>query len=341
MNPAFPPRLSATAERNLKDILLHAVCHSGGRAAVVVYDSGCALAVLLSRAYRACLPEARFVAFDETSPDAVLEALKPLEAGDLVVLVQSTSFRLEAFRLRVDLFVRGLKVIEHPHLTGMEGAEAEAYVDSLAYEPGYYRGVGNALKARIDRASRGVVESGGESLVFESGFESAKLNVGDYSEMKNVGGQFPIGEVFTEARNLEAVSGRVRIFAFGDSAFQVKVPAEPITLAIEKGRVTAAEGSTAEFEAVLAAIRADETEVWVRELGFGLNRAFTRNRTVRAIGAYERMCGVHLSLGAKHAIYKKPAFTRSQARHHVDVFAITESVLLDGDVVYADGAWRA
>ena len=85
--------------------------------------------------------------------------------------------------------------------------------------------------------------------------------------------------------------------------------------------------------------RADEGVVWLRELGFGLNRAFTRQRIVRDIGTFERMCGIHLSLGAKHGIYAKPGFKRDQGKHHVDVFAATEAVWLDDACVYHDGAW--
>ena len=44
-----------------------------------------------------------------------------LSASDLVVLIQSTSFRLDAFRIRVELFKQSLKVIEHPHLSRMHG----------------------------------------------------------------------------------------------------------------------------------------------------------------------------------------------------------------------------
>lgn len=333
-------RLADTATKHVRDILSLAVEYTDFRTAVVVYDTQCPLAVVLTEAYRRCLPQARFIDFDTVTPEAVRASFEPLVASDLVVLIQSTNFRLEAFRIRVDLFNRSLKVIEHPHLARMEGAEADYYVDSLAYESAYYRGTGRALKDRIDRASSGAVESGGARLDFPSGFESAKLNVGDYTGMKNVGGQFPIGEVFTEARDLESVNGRVRVFAFGDTAFQVNRPERPITLVVEKGRVTGAVDSTPEFEKVLANIRADEGEVWVRELGFGMNRAFTKDRFVSDIGTYERMCGVHLSLGAKHTIYKKPQFTRSAARHHIDVFVVTESVLLDDEAVYRDGVWQ-
>ena len=333
--------MTALTEKHLRDILSIAIKHSPAHQAVVVYDKRCDLAVTLTEADRRCLPQAKYIDFDEVSPSETLDALQSLQALDLVVLIQSTNFRLDTFRIRVELFNRSLKVIEHPHLARMQGAEAEYYIDSLAYDPAYYRGVGAALKARIDRAQKAVIDSGGEELTFTSGFESAKLNVGDYTGMKNVGGQFPIGEVFTEARDLESVNGRMRLFVFGDTSFAVNLPKKPITLVISRGRVVEAIDATAEFERVLSNIRADEGEVWVRELGFGMNRAFTRERIVSDIGTYERMCGVHLSLGAKHALFKKPNFTRKLARHHVDVFAVTESVALDGVVVYQNGAWQA
>ena len=330
----------ASAESYLRDVLAIAIEYKAPHAAVIVFDTRCELALALTEAYKRCLPTATFIDFDTISADAILDAFAKLAADDLVVLIQSTNFRLEAFRIRIELFKRSLKVIEHPHLSRMTGSQALYYIESLAYDPAYYRGVGRALKARIDSASFGVVDSGGERLVFASPFESAKLNIGDYSEMTNVGGQFPIGEVFTEAQDLEAVNGRVRIFVFGDTAFQVNQPEKPITLVINKGRVTDVVNSTPEFDEVIANIRADEGEVWLRELGFGMNRAFSQTRTVCDIGTYERMCGIHLSLGAKHGVYNKALIKRSTARYHVDVFAVTEAVYLDDDLVYSDGAWQ-
>jgi leucyl aminopeptidase (aminopeptidase T) len=186
-----------------------------------------------------------------------------------------------------------------------------------------------------------VVCGGGERLEFSSALEPAKRNVGDNAGMNNVGCQFPIGEVFTEARDLEAVNGRVQVHVFGDTTYRVNRPETPITLVIERGRVVDALNSTAAFDEVLAIIRADEGEVWVRELGFGMNRAFTRERRVNDIGTYERMCGIHLSLGAKHGVYPKPGFKRKDARYHIDVFAVTDEVWLDAAQVYRDGAWTA
>ncbi|WLI88199.1 hypothetical protein Q4S45_15840 [Massilia sp. R2A-15] len=329
-----------TAAAHLRDVLAQVVEHGPAHAALVVYDERTGLSRALAEGYRRNLPGAVFIDFDKVAPDDVLAAFRRMAPSDLVVLVQSTNFRLEAFRIRVELFKLGLKVIEHVHLSRMPGAQGAHYIESLAYDPAYYRGVGRALKERIDSASSATVDSGGELLVFASTLEPAKLNIGDYSGMNNVGGQFPIGEVFTEAQDLEAVNGRVRVHVFGDTSYLVNRPETPITLVIERGRVVGAENATPEFERLLEIIRADEGEVWLRELGFGMNRAFTRERRVNDIGTYERMCGIHLSLGAKHGVYPKPGFKRKDARYHVDVFAVTEAVYLDDQRVYRDGAWE-
>ena len=336
---ALPETAVESAARHLRSVLSVAVEHTDDRAALVVADARCDLARVLTEAYRRCLPGGTFLDFDATEPDAVRARFEALDPGDLVVLIQSTSFRLDAFRIRIELFRRSLKVIEHPHLARMPGDEGLVYVEALAYDPAYYRGVGRELQARLDRARVGVVHSGGERLVYPAGFEPAKVNIGDYTGLPNVGGQYPIGEVFTESRDLEAVHGRVCISFFGDTSFSVNRPPRPITLIVEQGRVVAAEHSTPEFERVLASIRADDGEVWLRELGLGMNRAFTQERTVSDIGTFERMCGVHLSLGAKHATYNKPGIRKKTARHHVDVFVLTDSVELDGDVIHRDGAW--
>jgi aminopeptidase len=331
-----PPGLAA---KHLRDILTQAFAHGDGARALVVFDTQSELAELLSAGYRHCLPGASFIDFDTVTPAFILARFAELRPDDLVVLVQSTSFRLDAYRIRIELFKHGIKVLEHPHLGRMRGEQAIRYVDSLAYDARYYRGVGHALKERIDGASRCEIKSEGASLLFSGGFESAKLNVGDYRGMPNVGGQFPIGEVFTESRDLQAVNGQARIFAFADVNFEVSKPEEPITLVVEAGRVVGTERSTPDFDEVLARIVTDEGAVWLRELGFGMNRAFTQERLVKDVGTYERMCGIHFSLGGKHNVYKKPGFSRREHRHHVDVFAATTAVTLDDELIFAEGRY--
>ncbi len=329
--------LADAAAQSVMSTVRQAIGHTDGPA-LLVYDDECGLARLLAEAYRAALPGAIACNFNATSPEEVRAHIDRLSAGDLVVLVQSSSFRLNEFRFRLELFARGLKVIEHPHLGRMPEAEWPTYIDALAYDAGYYRTLGPALKSRIDAASRIVLRGAGAELVYDTPFEDAKLNIGDYAGMKNVGGQFPIGEVFTEPVRMEGVNGAAKLFAFGDADFHVIVPDEPVLVRIEKGIIVDAPGAPASFVKVLDQIRADE-ELWVRELGFGLNRAMTRDRRLTDIGSYERMCGIHLSLGQKHTIYAKPGFPKRSSKYHVDVFAVTDDVAIDGEVVYKDGSY--
>lgn len=331
--------LDAAAARNIRDTLAIALEHTDDRAALLVADDRTELSRLLVRAYRACLPRAELLFFDEAGPDAVKAAFARLREHDLAVVIQSSVFRIPEFRTRVELFRRGIKVIEHSNLERMAETEIQHYVAALAYDPAYYRGVGHALKARMDAASSARIESAGECLHFAGALEPAKLNIGHFAGLNNVGSLFPIGEVFTEAQTLDQVSGRVTIYAFTDTSFRLNVPDAPITLLVERGRVTDALGSSPDFDQVLSAIRADEGEVWLRELGFGMNRAFSRDRRVSDVGAFERVCGVHLSLGARHGVYKKPELKPREARHHVDTFVVTDRVLLDDEVVYDAGEW--
>src|SRR4051812_40062293 len=157
-------RLLPVARAHVRDILEHAILHAPGQPALVVSDANSGLARILTEAYRECLPDAVQLCFDSVPAAQILEAFRALKPGALVVLIQSTSFRLGEFRIRVELFKQGLKVIEHPHLARMPEPEYAAYVDALAYDPAYYRVLGAELKRRIDCAPGAVVRSGGESL---------------------------------------------------------------------------------------------------------------------------------------------------------------------------------
>lgn len=319
---------------HLRDVVGVAIGHAPPRRALVLYDERSPLARRLVEGYRAAVPHATFLDFDGASHDDVFEHVGRLTRGDLVVLVQSTRFDVRAFRFRLELFQRGLAVIEHPHLGRMEGEEIDRYVDALAYDPAYYRGVGRALKHRIDRGRTIDVRSGDARLHYDGPFEDAKLNVGDYTALANVGGQFPIGEVFTEPVDLRACNGEVDLFAYGRADFSVAFLEEPCRMSIRDGRVGGMKDAPAELLAILDSIRVREGDVWLRELGFGLNRAFTKARRVTDVGTYERMCGVHFSLGAKHAVYPKAGFHKRDVHFHVDVFADVSRVEIDGTRVF-------
>ncbi len=320
----------------LRDAFLYDEAHT----AMVIYDLNSPLSVRLTQAYREALPKGIFIDFHETPKEEILSQIDALQEGDFVALVQSTSFRLNAFRIRIELFKMKIKVAEHPHLGRMPTEnEVRYYIDALAYDKSYYHHTGHTLKHMLEDSQGAVVHSGGYQLVFQGGFEEPKLNIGDYSQMNNVGGQLPLGEVFTESKELTSLNGKTNIIAFGDINYKVNIPPHPITIIIQNGQLVATENTTPDFEAMLEMIKAEEEVVWVRELGLGLNRAFSKERSVSDMGTFERMCGLHLSLGAKHGIYAKEGFKRNSGKFHIDVMIDTTVLEIDGQVVFSENQW--
>ncbi len=321
--------------QNLRDLIQQAFEYQKTDPCFVLYDSRHALSSLLAEAYQEILGKENAWDFDANKPESIFEKIHALPPQSLVVLIQSSSFRLNEFRFRIELFKRGLKVLEHAHLERIQEEEFSAYVDSLAYDPSYYRNLGRALKTKIDHCRKiKLLGNKGSELFYDSPFEDAKLNVGDYRNMKNYGGQFPIGEVFSEPKDLARVNGSLEIFAYGDSNFRVHAPPENFRLLLKEGRILEAVGAPPDFLEILNEIKKIEKEVWVRELGFGLNRAFSKERRVSDIGTYERMCGIHLSIGAKHALYTKEGFPKKQCKFHVDAFADVKKAFIDEEVVF-------
>jgi len=332
--------LVQNTSQNLTDVLRDVFEHDDSHTALVIYDLNSPLSNILTEAYKVALPKGIFVNFNDTNPEDILSQIDTLQAGDFVALIQSTSFRLSAFRIRIELFKKNIKVAEHPHLGRMtEDYEVANYVNALAYDKAYFHHTGHTLKDMINQAEGAVVHSGDEKLIYKGGFESAKINIGDYREMKNMGGQFPIGEVFTEATELTSLNGRTNIIAFGDTNYKVNIPPQPIIIVIENGHLVATENSTEEFEAVLNMIKKEEGQVWVRELGLGLNRAFSKEKHVSDMGTFERMCGLHLSLGAKHGIYAKEGMKRNSGKFHIDVMIDTDSLTIDETMVFDGTKW--
>lgn len=327
--------LQAAAAKNVGDIVRLAIKHAPQSKALVVFDARSPLSRLLTDAYRAALPDAVFTDFDATPQEKILETIGALVPGDLVVLIQSTNFKLAAFRIRIELFQRGLAVIEHVHLERTDDeAQMTTYVDALAYDPSYYLGLALPLKERIDRAKTVVVRCVGTALTYEGGMEPTKLNVGDYTGMKNVGGTFPIGEVFSEPKDLSQVNGEAMIFAFAGIDHIVQIH-EPFKVRVERGILTAPDAPAA-FAEVIDQIRVDE-EVLVREFGLGLNPAMGPRRVLDDITAFERQKGLHLSLGEKHGVYKKPGFNPKKTHYHIDVFVAVDRIEIDGETIYGDG----
>ncbi len=323
--------LLETAAKHASDTVRLALKHDPARKALVVFDAQSPLSRLVAAAYRRALPDAAHLDYDACGKEEVLAAIDMLDPKDLVVMIQSMTFRLDDFRIRIELFKRSLAVIEHVHLErATDDRQIEIYVDAMAYDPEHYRPLGRALKAKIDASGTVRVLCAGTVLTYEGGMEPTKLNVGDYEGMTNVGGTFPIGEVFSEPKDLAKVNGEVKLFAFAGIDHLVQMH-EPFLVRIEKGIVVSHEGPPS-FQEVLDQISADE-QVMVREFGIGLNPAMGKDRVLKDITAFERQRGLHLSLGEKHGVYKKPGFHPKKTHYHIDVFVDVERIEVDGETL--------
>ncbi|EEF22042.1 conserved hypothetical protein, partial [Ricinus communis] len=69
---ALPEAAVDAAARHLRDTLTLAIEHRAPHAALIVYDTRTDLSRVLTEAYRRAAPDARFIDFDATTPDAVL-----------------------------------------------------------------------------------------------------------------------------------------------------------------------------------------------------------------------------------------------------------------------------
>lgn len=327
------------AIQNIKDILSICIKHDQEREnALVVYDNQFGLTDIVLAGYREALPSAHFINFDEMNKEEIIHEFNQMKPKDLVVLIQSTNFLLNEFRIRLHLFNKNLKVIEHMHLARNAPHMWETYIDALAYDTSFYPVVAPKLKTKLDACQKLVISSGDVKLEMEGGLEPAMLNIGDYVNMNNVGGTFPIGEVFTEGKDLTKLHGSISIYAFADKDFNVRIY-EPFLVHIEQGEIVGVGENAPElFREILALVKSYERSV-IREIGFGLNRAITRDHYLSDITAFERILGMHLSLGEKHSVYKKEGMTTNKTKFHIDIFPVVEKVTCDGVVIFENGIY--
>ena len=324
--------------KNVSDIVTQATEHHDQSTMLVVYDEDSEVAQILTHGYKHSFPEAMYIEFKQDDKQSVLNAFEKASKGDLVVLIQSQDFRLDEFRIRLHLFNKGIKVIEHRHLDRNTKDMYETYIDSLAYDPEWYRGEGGKLKEILHNTDKLVVKCEGTELVVTGGLEKPKPNLGDYSEIKNIGGSFPIGEVFTEARDLHAVNGSLMIYAFADVNFNMAMH-DPFRIDIRDGLVVGWGDNTPQaFMDVIEKIHTNEKAI-IRELGFGMNRGITREQPLADITAFERILGLHVSLGEKHTVYKKEGITAKKTRFHVDLFVDAQEIISNDITIYKDGQY--
>jgi hypothetical protein len=57
------------------------------------------------------------------------------------------------------------------------------------------------------------------------------------------------------------------------------------------------------------------------------------------ITAFERILGLHFSLGEKHSVYKKDGITTNKTKFHIDIFPVVDEVYADDVLIFKDGRY--
>ena len=279
--------------------------------------------------------------------ESIKNELISLPKGSIVILIQSTNFRLSTFRIRLELFNLGIHVVEFNHLAYISDPEVDTFIQSLAYRTPEYVRLERKFSDLIEKNNLDLTGQNPMSTRIESinwdiltfwALEKIRGNTGDYSDVENKWGTFPIGEIFTEAIDLASVEGKCLVESYPNEDFSVNV-CESFELCIEKGRVLPSPDFPPAFQKLYDWVILYEWEMMVRELGFGLNPAISTTTPLSDINFYERKLGVHLSLGKKHGIYGKKLPKTEIQRFHIDVFVALQSVFIWEIRVFEKGNW--
>ncbi len=331
------------AQKNVEDILFKNYNITPSQFILLIYDKNSPLARILTEAYGEAIAgyQHQMIDFEAVREETVVEKIDTLLPHSLVILVQSTSFRMTKHRLRADLFRAGHQVIEHARLAYNKDEQVENYIRSLEYDTPYYLKASTAIEELLLKNNFVRVESGeGNVLEINSSFEKPIKNTGDFSQTEIVSAGFPIGEIFTEAEKLDKINGEVTVFGFPGKDHRTHFT-EPFVVTIRDGCVVGHTGPV-EFEEILKMIREEEVNhaVQVREIGFGLNRQLGFDNRLDEPTAFERFAGMHFSLGLKHAMYGKKLGRKVFQKYHIDIFCLVQRVVIGETEVMRDGKYR-
>lgn len=320
---------------------------------VVIYDENCELARIIYNTHLAVTPNATFLKYDENNPKEIREMLLSLEPGSSVFLIESLSFRLDDFRIRLLLFNNGVGCLEYSHLELCKGEEMETFLRSIEYQGEEFARLGGSLKNILDTCDALQIFSGKNSqevLTFGP-LEESKLNDGRFYQQKNRGGSVVCGEVFTEAKDLRGVQGKLSINCYPDQNYLIK-ECENFSVTIENGCITHVdENAPQEFlENVIERVQKGgevnedgEPEVMIREAGFGLNPHISLEKKLPFVSVFERHVGFHVSVGKKHMVYRKKFHKKDIQRFHIDIFSDTKKIIAkkngEDRVVFEDGKY--
>lgn len=336
--------LEQECQNNCKEILKENYKITDKNKVLIIYDDEYDLTKILKKGYEGALEELGIdfesIDFFKHDNEFVNEKINELNPTDLVILLQSSSFRMSKYRWRNLLFEKDLKVIEHPHLQKNTYEQFETYINSISSDLDYYRKVSNFLREKLSNSnSLKIISHNGKILEFSGSFDDVYENIAYFEDKKNWGTRFPVGEVLTESLNLEDLNGEMELYAFPDKRQLMHFCNKPFLCKVKDGFLSEHEGPK-EFKEIVDMIKTENEDnlVYIRELGLGLNRNISVEKSLNDVCSFERLEGVHLSLGMKHGIYQKklwPKYGKKfYQRYHIDVFLDVKEILVNKEKIY-------
>ena len=298
---------------------------------VVVFDADCELSQKIHQAHRKVTPNAEFIKYNPEKNQELRDHLMGLPEGSSVFLIQSVSFRIENFRIRLSLFHKGIGCLEYSHLAWYdEKNEGDNFLEALEWQGEEFYRLATQINERMIEDDTLKVYSGknGEHVLNFGKMETGFINDGRFYQQKNRGGSVVCGEIFSEAVDLRGVQGEISINCYPDERFRI-VECEPFTLTITDGVISHWSENTPDLvvSSIIERIKESETdeegnpEVMVREAGFGLNPKLSLQKQICFVSTFERQAGFHISVGKKHPIYRKKFDKTVVQRYHIDIFA--------------------
>lgn len=309
-----------------------------GKKVVLVYDTDSILSSLISDWYIENLKaysNAEIILYSSIKSDDLREKLLSLEEWRAVIMVESTNFRLEEFRIRINLQKRKVANIEHNHLVYIKEHETKTYLEAISYQSPYFQKVSDWLKSKVENwNTMKVISANWATMILEWWFEEMKQNTWNFP-LNNRYWTLPMWENFSEVKDFSKVFWELYIRAYPLEDLQVRICETPFKVSVKESIITYNENEVpAEFDALMNKIVASEWEVMIRELGFWLNRAIDFTRTLSDVNPFERLSGFHLSLGKKHNIYRKKLKSNIVQRYHIDVFPAVSEIYIDDELIF-------
>jgi len=334
------------ATKNIKDILITNYKIKNKDKIILVFDEKSTLSSILKEASKNAIKELKnesefldFYSYEDSNEIAEY-VFNNTKKEDIIIIIQSTSFRVSKYRWRNELCNRGLKVVEFGHLNKVCENEIPVYIKSLDCDFEHYKKITSKIIPLIDKAKEiKFVSMDNSVLKYEGKMDRCIKNSGELWEQTNWTTRFPIGEIISESLDLSTLNGLAQIYAFPETKNITTQYVEPFSCTIKNGLLVNHNGPK-EFGEIIEMIKTEneEKEVFVRELGLGLNRGIKRFDVLSEPMAYERHEGLHFSIGMKHGMYQKklwPKYGKKfYQRYHIDIYINVKEIFIDDELIY-------